>query len=210
MFLIDGFFHLTERIVLTKTVVCYSVCAHIPSRQSNAEICSDIEAFVIEINLKKKKWLLFCTYCPQKSMINNHMKIISIQLNVFQKRYENFIILGDFNSEINEDAMKDFCVIDNFKSLINQPTSFKNPQNPQNPSCIDLILTNKSVSFQNTSVIETLLSDFHKLTVTVMKISFSKQEPKVFYYRDYKTFNDEHFRNDLKYVFNKRGLNLRI
>ena len=63
------------------------------------------------------------------------------------------------------------------------------------------------MSFQNTSVIETGLSDFHKLTVTVMKMSFSKQEPKIFYCRDYKTFNDEHFRNDLKYVFNKRGLN---
>ena len=63
------------------------------------------------------------------------------------------------------------------------------------------------MSFQNTSVIETGLSDFHKLTVTVMKMSFSKQEPKIFYYRDNKTFNDEHFRNDLKYVFNKRGLN---
>ena len=68
------------------------------------------------------------------------MKIISMQHNVFQKRYENFIILGDFNSEINEDAMKDFCVIYNFKSLINQPTCFKNMQNS---SCIDLILTNK-------------------------------------------------------------------
>ena len=99
------------------------------------------------------------------------MKIISMQLNVFQKRYENFIILGDFNSEINEDAVKDFCVIYNFKSLINQPTCFKNPQYP---SCIDLILTNKSTSFQNTSVLETGLSDFHKLTVTVMKMSFSK------------------------------------
>ena len=72
-------------------------------------------------------------------MISNHMKILSLQLNVFQKRYENFIILGDFNSEIDEDAIKDFCVIYNFKSLINHPTCFKNPENP---SCIDLILTN--------------------------------------------------------------------
>ena len=60
------------------------VRAHIPSRLINAEICSDIEAFVIEINLTKKKWLLFCTYCPQKSVINNRMIIISMQLNVFQ------------------------------------------------------------------------------------------------------------------------------
>ena len=198
-----AFFHLTERMDHTDKgggLLLY-VRDHIPSRQLNAEICSDIEAFVIEINLEKKKWLLFCTYCPRKSMINNHMKIISMQLNVFQKRYENFIILGDFNSEINEDAMKDVCVIYNFKSLINQPTCFKNPQNP---SCMDLILTNKSMSFQITSVIETGLSDFHKLIVTVMKMSFSKHEPKIFYYRDYNTFS-EHFRNDLKYVFNKRS-----
>ena len=140
----------------------------------------------------------------QLNVFQKRYEIISMRLNVFQKRYENFIILGDFNSEINEDAIKDFSVIYNFKSSINQPTCFKNPQSP---SCIDLILTNKSMSFQNTSVIETVLSDFHKLTVTVMKMSFSKQEPKIFYYRDYKTFNDEHFRNDLKYIFNKRGVN---
>ena len=47
----------------------------IPSRLINAEIC--FEAFAIEINLTKKKLLLFCTYCPQKCMIKNHMKIIS-------------------------------------------------------------------------------------------------------------------------------------
>ena len=40
-----------------------------------------------------------------------------------------------------------------------------------------------------------------------MKMSFSKQKPKLFYYRNY--FNDEHFRNDLMYVFNKQGLNNR-
>ena len=204
-FLIDGYFppYRKDRTDKGGGLLLY-VRDHISSRLVNTEICSDIEAFVIEINLKKRKWLLFCTYRPQKSMISNHMKILSLQLNVFQKRYENFIILGDFNSEIDEDAMKDFCVIYNFKSLINHPTCFKNPENP---SCIDLILTNRPMSFHNTSVIETGLSDFHKLAVTVLKMSFSKQVPKVFYYRDYKTFNDEHFNNDLTYVFNKRGLN---
>ena len=50
----------------------------------------------------------------------------------------------------------------------NKPTCFKNPDNP---SRIDLILTNRSISFQNSGVIETGLSDFHKLVVTVMKTS---------------------------------------
>ena len=78
---------------------------HIPSRLINAEICSDIEACVMEINLTKRSCYFIA---PIALLINNHMKIISMQLNVFQKRYENFIILGDFNSEINEDDMKEF------------------------------------------------------------------------------------------------------
>ena len=45
----------------------------------------------------------------------------------------------------------------NLYSLIKQPTCFKNPENP---SCIDLILTNKPNSFQTKCVIETGLSDF--------------------------------------------------
>ena len=48
---------------------------HIPSRQVNGEICFDIEVVTF-----------FCTYCHQKSMINTHMKILSMPFNVFQKK----------------------------------------------------------------------------------------------------------------------------
>ena len=40
---------------------------------------------------------------------------------------------------------------------------------PLNPTCIDLMLTNRPKSFQDTLVIETGLSDFHKMTVSVLK-----------------------------------------
>ena len=74
-------------------------------------------------------------------MIEDHLKSISMfNLMNFIKKYENFIIIGDFNSEIREDAMKNFCCLYNLKSLIHKPTCFKNPNHP---SCIDLILTNK-------------------------------------------------------------------
>ena len=63
-----------------------------------------------------------------------------------------------------------------------------------NPSCIDLILTNRIKSFQNTCVLETGLSDFHKLTATVMKSTFRKQEPKIIHYRNYKHFNNDAFK----------------
>ena len=79
----------------------------------------------------------------------------------------------------------------------NKPTCFKNPDNP---SCIDLILTNCSRSFQNSSVIETGLSDFHKLVVTVMKTTFKKSNPKMITYRSYKSFSNDRFREALQQI----------
>ena len=98
--------------------------------------------------------------------------------------------MGDLNSEIGEDRMNIFCNTYNFKSLVKEPTCFKSIDNP---SCVDLILTNKSLCFQHTSVIETGLSDFHKLTLTQMKYTFQKQQPKILNYRNYKFYNNGKF-----------------
>ena len=117
-------------------------------------------------------------------------------------KHENFNLIGDLNSEMHEDAMNVFCATYNFKNLVKEHTCYKNADNP---SCIDLILTNKHSYFQMPTVIETGLSDFHKLTVTTLKSSYLKQEPKIFNYRNYKYFNNEHFRNDFLYEISKKG-----
>ena len=57
-------------------------------------------------------------------------------------KYDNFLILGDFNSEMSEDAMRDFSETYNLSNLINERTCFKNLCNP---SLIDLILTDHVV-----------------------------------------------------------------
>ena len=44
---------------------------------------------------------------------------------------------------------------------------------------INLFLTNKPYSFQNTMTISTGLSDFHKMILTVLKSTFVKAAPKV-------------------------------
>ena len=103
---------------------------------------------------------------------------------------------------MHEDAMNVFCTTYNFKNLVKEPTCYKNADNP---SCIDLILTNKPSYYQMTTVIETGLSDFHKLTVSTLKSSYLKQEPKIINYRNYKYFNNENFRNDFLYEISKKG-----
>ena len=61
----------------------------------------------------------------------------------------------------------------------------------------DLILTNKRFSFQNSCVAETGLSEFHRMILTVTKMTFQKLKPGVINYRDYKHFNNESFRDNL-------------
>ena len=69
--------------------------------------------------------------------------------------------------------------------------------NPEKPSCIDLILTNRPKSFQNSSVVETGLSDFHKMTLTVMKTTFEKLKPRICYFRNWNQFFYEKSRKQL-------------
>ena len=60
-----------------------------------------------------------------------------------------------------------------------------------------MIITNRPRRFCNSNTPETGLSDFHKLTVTVLKTFFKKQSPKVISYRNYKNISNDLFRNDL-------------
>ena len=90
--------------------------------------------------------------------------------------------------------MDDFASLYNLKSLIKSPTCFKSDANPP---CIDLILTNRSSCFQNSSTIETGLSDFHHLVLTVLKTNFRKKPPRVTIYRKYKNYVSQNYLNDL-------------
>ena len=50
----------------------------IPSTLLNTELL--IEGFCIEINIRKKKWLLVCTYNQNKNLISNYLKEIGIKI----------------------------------------------------------------------------------------------------------------------------------
>ena len=91
------------------------------------------------------------------------------------------------DSVSSETALRNFCDLYQLKNLVREPTCFKNPDNP---SCIDLFLTNCSRSFQDIQVIQTCLSDFHKMNLTVSKIFFTKQKHETFFYRIYKKFDN--------------------
>ena len=133
--------------------------------------------------------------------------------------FDHFLTLGDLNSLMSEKEMKDFCDmydLDNlikepekemkdfcdmyeFDNLIKEPTCYKNADNP---SSIDVILTNTKNSFHNSIALESGISDDHKMVITVMKIYSEKQKPITINYGSYKNFNihifnDDHLKNAL-------------
>ena len=65
---------------------------------------------------------------------------------------------------------------------------------------IDLLFTNKPLSFQKAHVTETGLSDYQKLISTFFKSRFSKARPKIIKYRNYKNFDKNNFLNDLNNI----------
>ena len=145
-----------------------------------------------------------CSYNPNNNNIKNHLEIISKALDAFSTKYENIILLGGFNVCADDETMINFCNSYSLNSLIKQQTCFKNTENP---SCIDLILTNKPRSFQSTCVIETGLSDFHRMTVSVLKSHFRKLPPKIVTYRDFKRFENERFIDSLRVTLNNQDVN---
>ena len=171
------------------------VRSDIPSHQLNSFTFSDdIECISFEINLRKKKWVLFSVYRPPTHSQENLFENLGRALDHYSENYENFMFLGDFNMTETEEQLKNFLDLYSLKNLVKEPTCYKS----NTPKCIDLVLTNRNRSVQKTTTVETSLSDFHKMIVTVLKTTFPKQGPTVINYRNYKKYNENVFKNDLQ------------
>ena len=107
------------------------------------------EGFYVEINLRKKEWLLCCYYNPKKSNVRAHSECLNESLVLHLLKYEHFLVLEDFNICVEDSSMPEFYDTCNLKSLIREPTCYKNPESP---SYIDLILTNRPCIFEESCI----------------------------------------------------------
>ena len=166
-----------------------------PSKEIGTSLPGNIEGIFFEIIIGKSKWLIFGGYNPHKDKAKDFLKHVSKEVDGLLSKYENLLFLGDFNVEMEENVLMDFCDLYNLKNLINEPTCFKNPHNP---SSIDVMLTNRHRNFENSITVETGLSDHHKLTLSVLKRYFKKREPITLYFRDFKNFDAINFREEIR------------
>ena len=108
-------------------------------RLTTKNISGDIEGIFIELNINKCKWLLMGGYNPNKESISYFLSHVSKIIDMYLKDYENIILIGDFNSTVNENSMSEFGQIYNLHNLINEPTCYKNPNNPSSIEMISQI-----------------------------------------------------------------------
>ena len=74
----------------------------VPSRILNPKSKTDIETLSVEINLRKRKWFLNCSYNPHKNQISNHLECLNRLIDEYSTYYKNFIFIGDFNTSVEE------------------------------------------------------------------------------------------------------------
>ena len=117
--------------------------------------------------------------------------LISI-LDFYSTRYEKFVILGDFNIEVEHKVKKDFFR-NMFYKMMKQNTCFKGDRG----SYIDLPITNSKFSVMWRNFFETGLSDHHHMIYTILKTKFERFEPKKPIYHNFKQYDSGQFKLDI-------------
>ena len=63
------------------------------------EMKSSSESISIELKLRRKKWLVNCSYNANNSDICDHLRSLGKSLNTLLTNYDKVLLMGDFNAE---------------------------------------------------------------------------------------------------------------
>ena len=90
-------------------------------------ISADIQVIPFELNIRKQKWLLLPIYRPPNQNMSFFVEQISKLIDKLG-RYDNVLVLGDFNMEPNDKNLSPLLEEHNLYNLIKGPTCFKSCQ----------------------------------------------------------------------------------
>ena len=157
-----------------------------------------IESLVLEFLYHKEKWLYVCMYSPHSKY---KIECVSYIENVLSQAnaecFSSIYIIRDLNinmmSNQKSKCLRDVLDVYGMKNVINSPTCFKS----QNPTLIDVILTNNARRVNATINTNTGVSDFHHLVGFSTKLHVPRPNRGKITHRSYKHFEEENFRNDV-------------
>ena len=71
----------------------------------------ELECTFLEVRIRQNKWLVVVGYNPQKENIRYFLDKVSLELDKLLSKYENLLILGDWNSAVTEEDIGKTFVI---------------------------------------------------------------------------------------------------
>ena len=142
---------------------------------------------------------LFSLSTDHQNLISHFFSELSVSIDKATRKYDRIIITGDININSSDESIQGFssltelCDIFCLENLMRDTTC----ETSNSSSSVDVILTNKSRSFQNSSTVATGLSDVHKMILTSMRGNYERLKPIQNRYRSYKYFREDLFLHDL-------------
>ena len=103
------------------------------------------ESICSELAISKEKWFCMCIYRPPNyNNLSTFFDEITLSLNKAALKFENFIVMGDFNIDVNasgpgKDKLDEFCNLFDLTNLVKEVTYCTN----NHRLTIDLILANR-------------------------------------------------------------------
>ena len=171
----------------------------IPHRilKTHSGITNAIEYMSFEVCFKRRKWFLVYMYKPPKVSDECAWGFLSQLADNFVHSSNLTIFFGDINYDMFKDnILCDICDVYDLKNSVHGPTCFKG----ENPTLLDVFLTNKPNSFCNFINIDTGISYFHNLTGVISKVHAPESNRRLITYRSMKHFDQEEFTRDLSTV----------
>ena len=162
----------------------------------------DLEIIWLEINFKIVNRLLLEYYiAPDSSKYSNKkfLKSLTDVLNRLSYEDKETILMGDINCDYLKDSdhreIKNLFVSYGYKQLIEKATRIIETSE----TLINVILTNSPETIRNYDTILSSNGD-HDIIAVIRKISTPKYPPRTIYSRNYKNYNTNVIKNELRNV----------
>ena len=179
-------------------LICY-VKDTIPhkNRPDIAVNVEGIESIVIHVKSNSSNIFFIHVYRPPNIAVSALIHAIENMLGKCFQESKSVYIIGDLNVNFLSlpNQLSEICDTFDLKQIIKTATCFKSKDNP---SLLDVILTNCPRSISKAINLSIGISDFHNYISAATKITRPSNQPKVIYYRSFKNFDNDTYIGDLK------------
>ena len=158
--------------------------------QRDALKLKSFQSIVWDFTLNNRTWCLYLVYCPPSSSKELFYQELQNSLDSAFTKYGNVLLMGDININTKDISLsQEYDILLSafgMQHLFNEPTCFKNIENPTH---LDHMVTNKRAFIKTSGVLDTGLSDFHRLTYTILKMHRPKSTVSTTMYRSCRGVN---------------------